>query len=99
MGEFHSAFGDPVGWLVISGAMLQTLAHLIRDQVTLRAVLFSGTLLYIAYYYSVPTGPLWPAIAGTSLIALSSMIGLCRVLAVRLRRAPNSHMFAQGQGS
>ena len=75
---------DPVGWLVIAGAMLHTFAYLIRDQIALRIVLLVGTFLYIAYYVAVPTGPLWPAIVGTSCIALASIVGLMRVTLGRM---------------
>ncbi|MEM7665188.1 MAG: cyclic nucleotide-binding domain-containing protein [Pseudomonadota bacterium] len=54
-------------WLIYLGAGLLLLAYGIRDELKLRILIVVATFVYIAYYYIVPSPPLWDAI-GTSLL-------------------------------
>lgn len=75
----------PEGWLALAGASLHTGAHLFRSQIVLRVLLAAGTFLYIGYYFVASDEPLWPAILGTSAIAIGSVAGLARVIRARHR--------------
>jgi CRP-like cAMP-binding protein len=52
---------DP-GWLIHAGALLYIIAFVVRDELALRMLVVTGSLLYILYYYLFPTQPLWDAI-------------------------------------
>ena len=59
------------GWLIYLGTALLLIAYAIRDELKLRLLIVASTYVYIAYYYFVPSPPLWEAII-TSLV----MIGI-----------------------
>ncbi|AWW72861.1 cyclic nucleotide-binding protein [Erythrobacter sp. KY5] len=54
-------FFDPQ-WLIYLGAALLLLAYGIRDELRLRMLIVVSTFVYIAYYWLLPTGPLWDPI-------------------------------------
>lgn len=58
---------DP-SWLIYLGAALLLIAYAIRDELPLRLLIVISTFIYIAYYYSVPAGPLWEAIITSALM-------------------------------
>jgi CHASE2 domain-containing sensor protein len=58
---------DAAAWLIYLGAGLLLVAYAIRDELQLRVMIIVSTFVYIAYYYLLPTGPLWPPIV-TSLL-------------------------------
>ncbi|MEM5541148.1 hypothetical protein WNY61_00225 [Sulfitobacter sp. AS92] len=86
MTEMLDQLNDPVGWLVLAGAALQACACLFTNQLILRSMLFAGSVHYVAYYTVAAQTPLWPAILGTSAIALGNAIGFIRVLKARHRQ-------------
>ena len=49
-------------YLAHLAAICYALGLITRDQIVLRILIFLGTLFYIAYYYFVPSIPLWDAI-------------------------------------
>lgn len=49
-------------WLIYAGASLLLLAYAIRDELRLRVMIIVATFAYIAYYYVLPSGPLWEPI-------------------------------------
>ncbi|WP_298469989.1 cyclic nucleotide-binding domain-containing protein [uncultured Erythrobacter sp.] len=57
-------------WLIYVGAGLLLLAYAIRDELKLRLLIVISTFVYIAYYYIVPSPPLWDAIV-TSLLMVA----------------------------
>lgn len=52
---------DP-GLLIHAGALLYIIAFIVRDELVLRLLVVTGSLLYILYYYLFPAQPLWDAI-------------------------------------
>lgn len=91
MTDILNQMSDPVGWLVLAGAALQATACLFTNQLVLRTMLFAGSVHYVAYYAAATETPLWPAIFGTSAIALGNGIGFVRVLNVRRRQRREAH--------
>jgi membrane protein implicated in regulation of membrane protease activity len=85
MADILLQFNDPVGWLVLAGAALQAGACIFTNQLVLRAMLLTGSVHYLAYYSAVADTPLWPAITGTSVMALANAIGMLRVMNKRRR--------------
>lgn len=52
---------DP-SWLIYIGAALLLIAYGIRDELRLRVMIIVATFAYIAYYWILPSGPLWEPI-------------------------------------
>jgi len=52
---------DPT-WLIYIGAGLLLIAYAIRDELKLRLLIVISTFVYVVYYYTVTTPPLWDAI-------------------------------------
>ncbi|MEM1375665.1 MAG: cyclic nucleotide-binding domain-containing protein [Pseudomonadota bacterium] len=66
--------------LLIFGAVsTYVLGFLFRDQIYTRLLVVCGSLIYIFYYSIAGPTPLWDAIAGSALIALSSAQGVMRL--------------------
>ncbi|KEO88590.1 hypothetical protein EH31_16680 [Erythrobacter longus] len=61
-----SAF-DPE-WLIYPGAAMLLIGYAIRDELRLRLLIVISTLIYIAYYFAIPAGPLWEAIITSALM-------------------------------
>jgi hypothetical protein len=74
----------PSGLLVHLGAACQLAGFLMRDQLKLRALLLAGGLLYILYYLTQPTAPLWEAAFWSGLMAAANIVMI--VLIARSRR-------------
>ena len=55
-----SMFNDP-SILVHLAATFYVCGFLVRDQLILRSLIFSGTLCYLSYYYFAMDPPLWDA--------------------------------------
>ena len=55
-------------WLIYLGAGLLLIAYAIRDELQLRLLIIIATFAYIAYYYVLPTGPLWEPIITSALM-------------------------------
>lgn len=74
------------------------LGYLIINQVGLRLMLLAGTVLYILYYATVATDPLWGAIYTSVATGTANLIGL---VALFLRRSgwaiPRAHRDLYGQ--
>lgn len=95
--DLHSVLWQ-VGAIVILAAMLQTVAYLFTNQITLRIFLLAGNGFYLLYYFVAADDPLWSAILGTSAIGVASIYGLLRALAhrsVRMIRADHLPIFKQ----
>lgn len=84
--ELISAALTPVGAIVLIAAVIQAVAYMFTNQVTLRLLLLVGTFLYIWYYFVADDTPLWPAIVATTLIGITSIIGFFRLLSSRSKR-------------
>lgn len=78
-----SQFAEPTAWVVLSAALLQCGAHLMTNQIALRLALFTGTTLYLVYYFVAASEPLWPAIVGTAALGVANALGLLRVLVAK----------------
>ncbi len=61
--EWHS-------FLIYLAAGLLLIAYGIRDELRLRVLIVLSTLVYIAYYFLLPTGPLWDPIFTSVLFVL-----------------------------
>lgn len=57
-------------WLIYLGAGLLLIAYAIRDELRLRLLITVSTFVYIAYYWLLPAGPLWPPIVTSALMVL-----------------------------
>ena len=55
--------------LVLTAVAFHASGYLVRDELRLRILILSGTLVYLIYYFILPNGPLWDAIAAACLIA------------------------------
>ncbi len=67
--------------LLVHGATLTyVLGFLFRNQIVLRILILSGTVLYILYYYFHTASPLWDAIFGSVLIGFATTYGLLMLL-------------------
>lgn len=59
-------------WLIWLGAGLLLIAYGIRDELRLRVLIVVSTFVYIAYYFLLPTGPLWaPIITSFLFVAIN----------------------------
>ncbi|MEM1051456.1 MAG: cyclic nucleotide-binding domain-containing protein [Pseudomonadota bacterium] len=55
-------------WLIYPAAALLLIGYAIRDELRLRLLIVVSTFVYIAYYFAVPSGPLWGAIVTSALM-------------------------------
>jgi hypothetical protein len=67
---------DTKSLLIFAAVSTYVLGFLFRDQIYTRLLVAIGSSFYIIYYFIVGPTPLWDAIIGSSLIALSSLQGL-----------------------
>ena len=67
---------DTKSLLIVAAVSTYVLGFLFTDQIYTRLLVIIGSLFYIIYYFSVGPTPLWDAIIGSSMIALSSFQGL-----------------------
>ena len=81
LNEIWNTF-DLTGWaiLVHMAALTQVIGYLIRDQLSLRVLLLTGTILYIAYYRLYPETPLWDAIFWGCMLGLANLISIILIL-------------------
>jgi len=84
-------FAFESGWLIHIGAGLALLAFTVRDELKLRALIIASTFVYIAYYYFVPSPPLWDAIATSILMVAVNGVVLGQIVLERttLRLEPD----------
>lgn len=66
----------PPEWIILAAGGFFTLGYLIINQVILRLMILSGTMLYIWYYAVVADTPLWAAIYTSVAMGVANMIGL-----------------------
>jgi hypothetical protein len=71
------------GNIVHLGAALYCAGFLFRNQVTLRAFVIAGDLVYIGYFYFAPAAPLWGAIFWSGVFTLVNVVMISRILADR----------------
>ena len=62
--------------LIVGAVSTYVIGFLFRDQIYTRLLVFLGSALYILYYLVVAERPLWDAVIGSTLIALSSLQGI-----------------------
>ncbi|GGX54798.1 hypothetical protein GCM10007385_23930 [Tateyamaria omphalii] len=67
----------PPEWIVLAAGAVFTLGYLIINQVILRLMILTGTLLYIWYYAVASDVPLWEAIYTSVVMGVANIIGLC----------------------
>ncbi len=70
-------------WLIYVGAGLLLLAYAIRDELKLRLLIVISTFVYIAYYYIVPSPPLWDAIVTSLLMVAINLWVLSQIMLER----------------
>jgi len=88
---------DTKSLLIVAAVSTYVLGFLFRDQIYTRLLVVIGSCFYIVYYSIVGPTPLWDAIIGSSMIALSSLQGLLVLIWSRLPVAvPKSarHIYA-----
>jgi CRP-like cAMP-binding protein len=62
-------------WLIYLGAGILLVAYGIRDELRLRLLIVVSTFVYIAYYASLPSGPLWdPIITSLLFVAINGWV-------------------------
>lgn len=71
--------------LAIWAGLAYTLGYLIINQVWLRLLVLLGTCFYIAYYFSVPGGPLWEAFYTSIILGLANLTGITLLMIKRSR--------------
>ncbi|MGB7418162.1 MAG: cyclic nucleotide-binding domain-containing protein [Erythrobacter sp.] len=78
-------------WLIYLGAALLLIAYGIRDELRLRALIVVSTLIYIAYYALLPSGPLWdPIITSVLFVAINFwVLGQIALERTTLRLSPD----------
>ncbi len=69
--------------LVDVAALLQAAGFLVRDQLILRLMVFSGTVLYGCYYYFAPATPLWQALGWSTVLGAANLSVIIRILIER----------------
>lgn len=82
--------------IVHVGAALYCAGFLFRNQVTLRAFVIAGDLVYIGYFYFAPAVPLWGAIFWSGVFTLVNAVMIFRIAADRTGlpvREEELHMF------
>lgn len=67
---------NPTSLLIVGAVATYVIGFLFRDQIYTRLLVGLGSGLYILYYMTVGDVPLWDAVIGSSLIALSSLQGV-----------------------
>jgi len=72
-------FAIESAWLIHIGAALALLAFAVRDELKLRVLIILSTIVYISYYYLVPSPPLWDAIATSILMIGVNAFMLSRI--------------------
>lgn len=81
----------PDVFIALAGT-LQVLGYLLINQTYLRLTLLLGTMMYIAYYFTVGDSPLWGAITISSLTICAILIGLAGLYARNAKWAiPREH--------
>lgn len=78
---------DITSLLIVGAVSTYVLGFLFQDQIYTRLLVVMGSIIYIIYYFIVGPTPLWDAIIGSSLIALSSLQGLILLCWSRLKIA------------
>lgn len=73
--------------LIVAAVSTYVLGFLFKEQIYTRLLVIIGSLFYITYYFSIGPTPLWDAIIGSSMIALSSFQGLVLLCWSRLNIA------------
>ncbi|MEX0308752.1 MAG: cyclic nucleotide-binding domain-containing protein [Tateyamaria sp.] len=66
----------PPEWIILAAGVVFTLGYLIINQVVLRLMILSGTVLYIWYYAVAADAPLWEAIYTSIVMGVANVIGL-----------------------
>lgn len=80
------------GALVYLAGTLYVLGLITINQIVLRLLLLSGTGIYILYYFTASSSPLWEAIYVSMMIGTANLIGLSSLLARKSRLAiPRAH--------
>jgi CRP-like cAMP-binding protein len=72
-------------WLIYIGAGLLLIAYGVRDELQLRLLIIIATFAYIAYYFLLPTGPLWEPIVTSVLMVGVNFWVLGQILLERTR--------------
>lgn len=67
----------PPEWIVLAAGAVFTIGYLIINQVILRLMILTGTVLYIWYYAVASDLPLWEAIYISIVMGIANVIGLC----------------------
>jgi len=73
---------DP-GLLIHAGALLYIVAFIVRDELVLRLLVVTGSLLYILYYYLFPAQPLWDAIVSSIIMVGANFYVIAQVILER----------------
>lgn len=78
--------------LVFVAGFFYILGLAITNQIILRVLLLCGTGVYIVYYYTISSDPLWPAIVVSLLIGIANIGGLTSLIARNSRLSiPRAH--------
>ncbi len=66
--------------LVFLAAAIQAAALLFRGQIRIRVFLLVGSMVYLVYYMTVATEPLWEAMIATAAMSVANVFGLGALL-------------------
>ena len=69
--------------LIHAGAVAYVIAFLARDELHLRLLALTGSMLYICYYFFFPAVPLWDAILSSSVLIVANLVVLSRIVLER----------------
>ncbi len=89
--EISSSFLAPTN-LVLLGGAVQTIAMLFRNQVIMRCTFIIGSLLYVIYYLTIVSPPLYEAAFISIMMGLSTFFGLIRLLLDRSKIMLNTDL-------
>lgn len=70
-------------YLVHLGVVFYIADFLVRDELILRLLALTGSVLYLFYYFLAPAVPLWDAIFTGSLLILANLYVMLRIIMER----------------
>ncbi|MEM8749078.1 MAG: cyclic nucleotide-binding domain-containing protein [Pseudomonadota bacterium] len=88
--EWLTEFFDNHAYLAHLAALCYAIGLIIRDQLTLRLLILLGTAFYIAYYYIVPSVPLWDAIIWSIILGICNLYVIVQVAYERTTLSMNA---------
>lgn len=69
-----------ISLLLNLGGLLYFIGFMVRDELILRALILSGTVLYLIYYFFFPSGTLWNAFITSAILGIANLSVLGKIL-------------------